>query len=50
MVGVQEFSTHAARLPESYGVNRSLLVDGALVDPLSQTSTLSSAYVGVERA
>ena len=35
--------------PESYSANRNLLVDGAQVDPLSQTSALSSAYVGVER-
>ena len=35
--------------PETYGANRNLLVDGASVDPLSQTSPLNSSYVGVER-
>ncbi|MDT0488367.1 molybdopterin dinucleotide binding domain-containing protein, partial [Streptomyces doebereineriae] len=35
--------------PESYGVNRNLLADRAAIDPLSQTSTLGSVYVGIER-
>lgn len=35
--------------PESFGANRNLLVDGGPADPLSQTSALSSSYVGVER-
>ncbi|MDT5004276.1 MAG: hypothetical protein QOJ24_1452, partial [Mycobacterium sp.] len=35
--------------PQSFGANRNLLVDGGPVDPLSQTSALSSSYVGVER-
>ncbi|MFN3004160.1 molybdopterin-containing oxidoreductase family protein [Mycolicibacterium wolinskyi] len=35
--------------PQSYGVNRNVLADGTSVDPLSQTSTLGSVYVGVER-
>ncbi|MHC9294080.1 molybdopterin-containing oxidoreductase family protein [Mycobacterium sp. LTG2003] len=35
--------------PQTYGVNRNLLADGTSVDPLSQTSTLGSVYVGVER-
>jgi formate dehydrogenase len=34
--------------PQSFGVNRNLLV-GNEIDPLSQTSALSSTYVGVER-
>jgi formate dehydrogenase len=38
-----------ALAPESYGANRNLLIDGGPVDPLSQTSALSSSYVGVER-
>jgi formate dehydrogenase len=33
----------------SYGANRNLLIDDVSVDPLSQTSALSSGYVGVER-
>jgi len=35
---------------QSFGVNRNLLVDGEAIDPLSQTSTLSSSYVGIEPA
>lgn len=35
--------------PESFGVNRNLLVGGRPVDPLSQTPALSSTYVGVAR-
>ena len=47
--GSRVFDPRGGAQPESYGANRNLLVDGAQVDPLSQTSALSSAYVGVER-
>ncbi|WP_102143704.1 molybdopterin-containing oxidoreductase family protein [Mycobacterium hubeiense] len=47
--GSRIFDPRGGQQPESYGVNRNLLVDGGLLDPLSQTSTLSSAYVGLER-
>jgi formate dehydrogenase len=35
--------------PESFGVNRNLLVDAEPVDPLSQTPALSSTHVAVEK-
>jgi formate dehydrogenase len=47
--GSRVFDPRGGSAPESYGVNRNLLVDGEQLDPLSQTSPLSSAYVGVER-
>ncbi|MCV7172220.1 molybdopterin-dependent oxidoreductase [Mycobacterium manitobense] len=47
--GSRIFDPRGGGAPESFGVNRNLLVDGSTVDPLSQTSTLSSCYVGVER-
>lgn len=47
--GSRVFDPHGRSEPVSYGVNRNLLVEGATVDPLSQTSALSSQYVGVER-
>jgi formate dehydrogenase len=47
--GSRIFDPRGGGEPESFGVNRNLLVDGSTVDPLSQTSTLSSCYVGVER-
>ncbi|MGZ7022124.1 MAG: molybdopterin-containing oxidoreductase family protein [Ilumatobacteraceae bacterium] len=47
--GSRVFDPRGGAAPESYGVNRNLLVDGGPVDPLSQTSPLSSSYVGVER-
>ncbi|KUH73804.1 formate dehydrogenase [Mycolicibacterium novocastrense] len=46
--GSRVFDPRGASNPISYGVNRNLLVEGAPVDPLSQTSALSSQYVGVE--
>ena len=46
--GSRVFDPRGGAEPQSFGVNRNLLV-GDEVDPLSQTSTLSSAYVGVER-
>jgi formate dehydrogenase len=47
--GSKVFDPRGGAPPESFGVNRNLLVDGGPVDPLSQTSALSSSYVGVER-
>ncbi len=48
--GSRVFDPRGGDAPESYGANRNLLIAGAEVDPLSQTSPLSSSYVGVERA
>lgn len=48
--GSRVFDPRKHSEPVSYGVNRNLLVEGATVDPLSQTSALNSQYVGVERA
>ncbi|MGE2722939.1 molybdopterin-containing oxidoreductase family protein [Mycolicibacterium celeriflavum] len=47
--GSRVFDPRGRSEPVSYGVNRNLLVEGAPVDPLSQTAALSSQYVGVER-
>ena len=47
--GSRIFDPRGGGAPESFGANRNLLVDGGPVDPLSQTTALSSAYVGVER-
>ncbi len=47
--GSKVFDPRGGAPPESFGANRNLLVDGGPVDPLSQTSALSSSYVGVER-
>jgi formate dehydrogenase len=47
--GSRIFDPRGGAAPQSYGVNRNLLVDGESIDPLSQTSTLSSSYVGLER-
>ena len=47
--GSKIFDPRGGGAPESFGANRNLLVDGGPVDPLSQTSALSSSYVGVER-
>ena len=47
--GSRIFDPRGGGAPESYGANRNLLIDGSSVDPLSQTSPLSSSYVGVER-
>ena len=47
--GSRIFDPRGGGAPQSFGANRNLLVDGAPVDPLSQTPALSSAYVGVER-
>ena len=48
--GSRIFDPRHGGVPESYGANRNLLIDNTAVDPLSQTSPLSSSYVGVERA
>ena len=47
--GSKVFDPRGGAAPQSFGANRNLLVDGGPVDPLSQTSALSSSYVGVER-
>jgi formate dehydrogenase len=47
--GSRIFDPRGGEEPQSYGVNRNLLIDGESIDPLSQTSTLSSSYVGLER-
>lgn len=47
--GSRVFDPRGGAEPVSYGQNRNLLVDAGPVDPLSQTSALSSQYVGVER-
>jgi formate dehydrogenase len=47
--GSRIFDPRGGRAPEGYGVNRNLLIDGAGVDPLSQTPAMSSTYVGLER-
>lgn len=47
--GSRIFDPHGLEEPESFGANRNLLIDGGPIDPLSQTSALSSSYVGVER-
>jgi len=48
--GSRVFDPRSRGAPASYGANRNLLIGGAAVDPLSQTSPLSSSCVGVERA
>jgi hypothetical protein len=40
---------HSRRRRGTINRNRNLLIDGDSIDPLSQTSTLSSSYVGLER-
>ncbi|MGE2836315.1 molybdopterin-containing oxidoreductase family protein [Mycobacterium sp. SMC-4] len=46
--GSRVFDPKGGAEPQVYGVNRNLLVDGAPVDPLSQTAALNSSYVAVE--
>lgn len=46
--GSRIFDPRGGAEPLSFGANRNLLVDAGPVDPLSQTSALSSCYVGVE--
>ncbi|MET0898780.1 MAG: molybdopterin-dependent oxidoreductase [Mycobacterium sp.] len=47
--GSRVFDPRGGRPAESFGVNRNLLMDRGELDPLSQTSALSSGYVGLER-
>ncbi|SEH70008.1 formate dehydrogenase [Mycolicibacterium rutilum] len=47
--GSRVFDPRGGQDPISYGVNRNLLIDAGPIDPLSQTTALSSGYVGVER-
>ncbi|MDZ7885997.1 MAG: molybdopterin-dependent oxidoreductase [Mycobacterium sp.] len=47
--GSRVFDPRSGAPPQTYGVNRNLLVDGAALDPLSQTSALGGARVNVER-
>lgn len=47
--GSRVFDPSGHHPPQSYGVNRNLLVD-ASIDPLSQTSTLGTANVAIERS
>ncbi|WP_193048257.1 molybdopterin-containing oxidoreductase family protein [Mycolicibacterium baixiangningiae] len=47
--GSRVFDPRGGSPAQSFGVNRNLLVDGSGLDPLSQTSTLSEAYVGIEK-
>lgn len=47
--GSRVFDPRSGSAPISFGVNRNLLVDGAALDPLSQTSALGGAHVRVER-
>lgn len=47
--GSRIFDPRGRAEPQSYGANRNLLIDAGPLDPLSQTSALSSSYVGVER-
>ncbi|WP_422745698.1 molybdopterin-containing oxidoreductase family protein [Mycobacterium sp. WMMD1722] len=47
--GSRVFDPRGGAAPQGFGVNRNLLVDGGSLDPLSQTSTLSETYVGIER-
>jgi len=47
--GSRVFDPGGGAPAESFGVNRNLLLDRAALDPLSQTSALSSGWVGLER-
>lgn len=47
--GSRVFDPRGRAEPISYGANRNLLINGGPVDPLSQTSALSSAFVAVKR-
>ena len=47
--GSRVFDPRSGAPPQAYGVNRNLLVDGAALDPLSQTSALGGARVNLER-
>jgi formate dehydrogenase len=47
--GSRIFDPHGGKSPQSWGINRNLLIDGEPLDPLSQTAALNSSYVGIER-
>jgi formate dehydrogenase len=47
--GSRVFDPRGGAAPVSYGVNRNQLIDGAKLDPLSQTPALSSSWVGVAK-
>lgn len=47
--GSRVFDPRGGAAPQSFGVNRNLLVDGEPVDPLSHTPAMSSSYVGISR-
>lgn len=47
--GSRTFDPRGGSAPESFGINRNLLVDAGPVDPLSQTAALNSSYVAVAR-
>ncbi|ANE79655.1 formate dehydrogenase [Mycobacterium adipatum] len=47
--GSRVFDPRSGAAPQTYGVNRNLLVDGAALDPLSQTSALGGTRVKLER-
>ncbi|SOJ55639.1 Assimilatory nitrate reductase catalytic subunit [Mycobacterium simulans] len=47
--GSRIFDPHTGSAPQSFGVNRNLLIDAEPVDPLSQTPAMNSTYVGVAR-
>lgn len=47
--GSRVFDPRGGGSPDAYGANRNLLIDGTTVDPLSQTATMNSGYVAVER-
>jgi formate dehydrogenase len=46
--GTRTFDPTGKAAPQSFGVNRNLLVDSARIDPLSQTPALNSTAVRVE--
>jgi formate dehydrogenase len=45
--GSRIFDPYGVTAPQSFGVNRNLLIDGEPVDPLSQSPAMSSGYVAV---
>jgi formate dehydrogenase len=47
--GSKVFDPRGGAEPDSFGVNRNLLIGREPLDPLSQTPAMSSSYVGVRR-
>ncbi|MGY4649301.1 molybdopterin dinucleotide binding domain-containing protein [Mycobacterium sp. URHB0021] len=47
--GSRIFDPRGGATSEAFAANRNLLIDGGPVDPLAQTTALSSSYVGLER-